>query len=980
YCGACFPLAQFCDKRQPRADSVLSESLLNTVWFFRVHFGVRAFGPAPAASPGPKFQSALEPTAWPASFCSYSRSRQHRMTAKYFQPGSNSYGGLPLGTPSSFSGELLVIYANMRPVETRQPGQPYYLTPDSAWERGGPWFRCLAAGTHILARIPKSLGVRIAEMQVQPGQQQQQRKKLHQQHQLESGNCGSPQPAGGTAAALQRPAVGKAGLVDVDEAVGMDEDDPDGDVELEDDDEVDAAAADTAMNICGCHGSLGEAAHGGQKEEMPELALGEAVLQVAQGSVGLQQYKHACASHVVGEHQGEDGDALVVVAAGHGAADVAGDCGSARGRRGEGDATVQYRVRLLSYGGNMKAPKKQSKQQQKKNKQLKTKKQSDESQENGHSAEVAAEDTEKPEAEQQPGDRSLEQFDLPDSVLHQLRERGITGLFPVQQQSFDHVMSGHDLIVQSRTGTGKTLAFGLPIVLQLLKQQDKRAGKAGTPAKRRSPNRAPRVLILAPTRELAKQISDDLTATCPPDSGLVVLPVYGGVPYEKHRSALAAGSDIVVGTPGRVQDLVEQGCLRMDRIRRVVLDEVDRMLDMGFRDSVDQLIKRLYSGGEEDAGQEEKKRPQTLLFSATLPSWVEETSAKYLDPDNLVRLDLVTGDGQGRAAQTVEHLAILSPFASRSAAIADVIRVRCGGPQARCIVFCERKRDADELASHAAMSGDCHVLHGDIPQDKRELVLQKFRDGKYRVLVTTDVAARGLDIPHVDLVILCHPPKDTESYIHRAGRTGRAGRSGAAVTFYTVKEETELKRVERQAGIRFKRIGAPTTADLVKAAGRHSLEQLQAVQDPTIQLLAEEASELIAAMGAERAVAAALALLSGKTEIVGRSLLSAREGFTAFVLHTEAETVRGKGYLFGALRRCLDPEQVEKVQYVTFSKDRKSLLFDLPSNMEDIARFTTLDIVAVVAEISQSCIGLRVSNVYDINNKTYLIRLSKPDH
>lgn len=522
---------------------------------------------------------------------------------------------------------------------------------------------------------------------------------------------------------------------------------------------------------------------------------------------------------------------------------------------------------------------------------------------------------------------SLDAFDIPEGVCQRLAEKGVTSLFPVQSRSFEHVMSGCDLIVQSRTGTGKTLAFALPIVIKLAQLAEKQKAKS---AGGNRAGRPPRVLVLAPTRELAKQIADDFAAICPPDSGISVLPVYGGVPYEQQRAALARGVDVVVGAPGRVVDLTEQGCLSLDGVRRVVLDEVDRMLDMGFRDSVDQLLGRLYA-------EERGRRPQTLMFSATMPEWVEQTAAKYLTPgDGTVRLDLVTGDGQSRASQTLQHLAILSPFASRSSAIADVIRVRCCGSDARCIVFCDRKRDADELASHAAMSGDCHVLHGDIPQDKRELVLRKFREGKYRVLVTTDVAARGLDIPHVDLVVLCHPPKDTESYIHRAGRTARAGRVGAAVTFYTIKEEVELKRVEKQAGIQFKRIGAPTAADLAQAAGENSLEKLRSVPEQTIRLLTAPAAELIAEMGAERALAAALALLCGKTEILGRSVLSAREGFTAYALHTTAADVRGKGYLFGALRRCLDPEQVEKVQYVTFSKGRRSLLFDLPSNMEEV--------------------------------------------
>ncbi|VDP64024.1 unnamed protein product [Schistosoma curassoni] len=216
--------------------------------------------------------------------------------------------------------------------------------------------------------------------------------------------------------------------------------------------------------------------------------------------------------------------------------------------------------------------------------------------------------------------------------------------------------------------------------------------------------------------------------------------------------ALRQGTHIVVGAPGRVIDLIEKGVLKLSSVRHVVLDEVDRMLDMGFSKAVESILSEIYSS-------ENSEKPQTLLFSATMPSWVSEISKT-----------------------------LLCPYESRAATLSDVIKVYCKSRESRCIVFCERKNDADELSTSDAMSADCHVLHGGVPQEKRELVLQKFRDGKYRTLLTTNVAARGLDVPNVDLVIQCHPPRDIEDYIHRSGRTGRADRSGTSICFYTYKE------------------------------------------------------------------------------------------------------------------------------------------------------------------------------------------------
>ncbi len=210
------------------------------------------------------------------------------------------------------------------------------------------------------------------------------------------------------------------------------------------------------------------------------------------------------------------------------------------------------------------------------------------------------------------------------------------------------------------------------------------------------------------------------------------------------------GVDILAGTPGRILDFINSGKIKLNEVDFVVLDEVDRMLDMGFQDSVEDILKNVYGAGDD------KRSAQTLFFSATCPPWVKKTAAKYINKDYKF-VDLI-GSSRLKTATTVEHLAIQCGYHDRAATIGAVLQVY-SGKHGRSMIFCQTKKDADELVCSSDIKQESHVMHGDVPQDKREMVLQKFRDGKYKVLVTTDVAARGLDVPEVDLVICCNPPK-----------------------------------------------------------------------------------------------------------------------------------------------------------------------------------------------------------------------------
>ncbi|XP_041362568.1 nucleolar RNA helicase 2-like isoform X2 [Gigantopelta aegis] len=512
---------------------------------------------------------------------------------------------------------------------------------------------------------------------------------------------------------------------------------------------------------------------------------------------------------------------------------------------------------------------------------------------------------------------AFENFDLSKETVKKLKKRSITHLFPIQAKTFNAILEGQDVIARARTGTGKTLSFALPLVEKLNKKLDQKQG------------RYPKVLVMAPTRELARQVAEDFKSV----SKLDVLVIYGGTPYGPQESALLNGVDIVVGTPGRILDHVQKENLVLKKIKHVVLDEVDQMLDMGFADTVQDILRGAYER------ETTKKRPQTLLFSATVPRWVLDMAKKYMMGD-IYRVDLV-GEQKNKTSTTVKHLAIKCSYWDRPSMIGDILQVYSGA-HGRALVFCQTKKDADELTVSSAIKVESHVLHGDVPQDKREKVLKSFKEGKYKVLITTDVAARGLDIPEVDLVIQCNPPKDTDSYIHRSGRTGRAGRSGVCVCFYKPQEEQSLQYVEHKAGIQFQKIGPPTPEEMVKAAAEDAARSLHNVSPDVLTQFRESAESMITEKGAVDALAAALAVISGNTTIKQRSLLSSREGYAAFVFRTNIE-LRGNGYVWRALEKQLSPEVKEKVSHMKLLADKMGCCFDIPSDQEQVVETSWTD-------------------------------------
>ncbi|KAL3876853.1 hypothetical protein ACJMK2_034638 [Sinanodonta woodiana] len=499
-------------------------------------------------------------------------------------------------------------------------------------------------------------------------------------------------------------------------------------------------------------------------------------------------------------------------------------------------------------------------------------------------------------------------FDLSGATIKKLQAQGINFLFPVQYLTFNHVMNGEDVMAQARTGTGKTLSFALPIVECLQRQ---------TKSKERS--RPPCVLVLTPTRELAKQVAEDFEEI---NDTLDITCVYGGSPYGPQEKAIYNGLDVLVGTPGRIWDHMERGTLDLSKLKHVVLDEVDTMLDMGFADLVDKIINAAYQRAE-------GKKPQTMLYSATMPPWVYKTAKKYLGED-VKKINLI-GEQSVRTSKTVTHMALQCSYYDRAATIGVVIQVYSGA-HGRAMVFCDTKRECDELVACSHIKQDAHILHGDVPQAKREIVMKGFKEGKYKVLVTTDVAARGLDIADVDLVIQCNPPKDVDSFIHRSGRTGRAGKAGINIVFYKQNEESQLQLVENLSKIKFKRVGAPTTDEIIKSSAKDAAKSLDSVPNETLEHFRQEAKALVENRGAVEALSAALAVISGVTKVAARSLLTSREGYTTYLFQTNME-LHSLGYVWRALERSLGMDDKEKITGMRLCKDKMRAVFDVPSDL-----------------------------------------------
>ena len=421
----------------------------------------------------------------------------------------------------------------------------------------------------------------------------------------------------------------------------------------------------------------------------------------------------------------------------------------------------------------------------------------DEDEVDGHTPFI---DTDTDSGERQQDDEiTFADLGLPSDLLKAVTDMGFVSPTAIQKEAIPVLLSGRDVVGVAQTGTGKTAAFGLP----LLDAVDSRDSVV-------------QALVLAPTRELALQSAEAITDMAARSRGLDVVAVYGGAPYGPQIGALKGGAQVVVGTPGRVIDLIDKGALQLDDVRYFVLDEADEMLRMGFAEDVETIAESLPT------------ERRTALFSATMPPAIQAVARQHLHEPVQVEVSRPAS-----TVATVHQTYAVVPFRHKIGAVSRVLAVT---DAEAAIVFVRTKSTAEDVAIELAGRGiQAAAISGDVPQRERERLVERLRAGTLDVLVATDVAARGLDVDRIGLVVNFDVPREAEAYVHRIGRTGRAGRHGEAVTFLTPKEKGKLRQIERLTGSRLEEITLPSPADvsehrarklLSKAAARHERGRL----------------------------------------------------------------------------------------------------------------------------------------------------------
>ncbi|MSP78101.1 MAG: DEAD/DEAH box helicase [Dehalococcoidia bacterium] len=386
-------------------------------------------------------------------------------------------------------------------------------------------------------------------------------------------------------------------------------------------------------------------------------------------------------------------------------------------------------------------------------------------------------------------------LNLNPKVLRALEAMGYEEPTPVQVQAIPKMLEGKDLIVQAQTGTGKTAAYGIPILEKIAAQTPRAQGV--------------QALVLAPTRELALQVAAHLSQIGQ-FIGLAVLPIYGGQGYDHQIRSLQRGVHVVVATPGRLLDLLQRRALTLNTIKFLVLDEADEMLDMGFQEDVERILSQTPADTR-----------QTTLFSATMPPPILTLARKYLrNPERIILTP-----PKNMTVPTVEQSYYQVPPHLKVEAL---MRLLDGKGPRLALVFCATKRMVDSLYTELQGRGyRVEALHGDMTQGQRNMVMDATRAGRVEVLVATDVAARGIDIPEVSHVINFDIPQDPDSYVHRIGRTARAGRSGEALTIVTFREYSLLKMIENTTGVRVLRKELPSVAEVEQRERAGIVAQLQ---------------------------------------------------------------------------------------------------------------------------------------------------------
>lgn len=387
-------------------------------------------------------------------------------------------------------------------------------------------------------------------------------------------------------------------------------------------------------------------------------------------------------------------------------------------------------------------------------------------------------------------DTPFSELGISPEILKSIDEMGFEEPTSIQSECITPILEGKDIVGQAQTGTGKTAAFGIPAIQQ--------ANKG---------SKIPSVLILCPTRELAIQVTGELIKLARHTDGVYTLPVYGGQPIGRQLKALKKGVQIVVGTPGRVIDHLKRGTLNLNNLQKLILDEADEMLNMGFREDIEKILS--YSEG----------KCQTIMFSATVPKAIKRLMDRFMTNPEMIKVE-----GKAETAANIEQYSMEVRDSMRTEAICrtlDMSEFRL------TLIFCNTKRQCDRLVEELQARGYASdALHGDMSQNVRDKVMNKFRKRNIDILVATDVAARGLDVDEIDVVFNYDIPQDPEFYVHRIGRTARAGREGVAITFVSGRGHRRIKGIERQIRTKLVPLSMPSQKDVQESKKGIHLENI----------------------------------------------------------------------------------------------------------------------------------------------------------
>jgi ATP-dependent RNA helicase DeaD len=446
-------------------------------------------------------------------------------------------------------------------------------------------------------------------------------------------------------------------------------------------------------------------------------------------------------------------------------------------------------------------------------------------------------------------------------MLEVIHKKGFEEPSPIQAQAIPFLLKNEkDLIGKAQTGTGKTAAFGIPLIENI------ESGKGHVQA-----------LILAPTRELAVQVAEEISSFAG-SFGTKIATIYGGQPIERQTERLKRGVDIVVGTPGRVLDHLNRGTLNISKLQYIVLDEADEMLNMGFIEDIETILKAA------------PKQRRTVLFSATMPKNIENLAKKYMND-----YEVISVISKNQSKKNIEQIYFEVSQADKFEALYRIIDVE---ESFYGMIFCRTKLDVDEVASKLSNRGlRADLLHGDLSQGQREKVLGKFRKKGINILVATDVAARGIDVDDLTHVINYSLPQDPESYVHRIGRTGRAGKSGTAITLTTPSEYRKLVSLQKMANTKITKQTVPNVKEVIESKKQRIILSIEkAIEEGEISDIETLAEEILSKNDDAKKILAAILKITFKDELNESSYSEIRDPYKKRDYNSYDDRGMGGGY------------------------------------------------------------------------------------